>query len=55
MTVGVTHVLDDIVDVKKDEHGRVLSLTLERSGDHPVEFVIDCFGFRSLILQKAME
>lgn len=50
-TVGVTHVLDDVGDVKRDEQGRVSSLTLERSGDHPVEFVIDCSGFRSLILQ----
>lgn len=54
-TIGVTHVLDDVVGIKRDERGFVSSLALERSGDHPVEFVIDCSGFRSLILQQALE
>ena len=54
-TIGVTHVLDDVVGVNRDERGYVSSLALERGGDHPVEFVIDCSGFRSLILQQALE
>jgi tryptophan 6-halogenase len=54
-TVGVTPVLDVVVDAERDKQGHVSSLTLERSGDHPVEFVIDCSGFRSLILQQALE
>jgi hypothetical protein len=54
-TIGVTHVLDDVVGVNRDERGFVSSLALERGGDHPVEFVIDCSRFRSLILQQALE
>ena len=49
--IGVRHV----VGVNRDDRGFVSSLKLERSGDHPVEFVIDCSGFRSLILQQALE
>lgn len=54
-TIGVSHVLDDVVDVNLDDRGHVASLSLERGGEYPVEFVIDCSGFRSLILQKALE
>jgi hypothetical protein len=43
-----------VVGVNRDDRGFVSSLKLERSGDHPVEFVIDCSGFRSLILQQAL-
>jgi hypothetical protein len=54
-TIGGTHVLDDVVGVNRDERNFVSSLALERGGDHPVEFLIDCLGFRSLILQQALE
>jgi hypothetical protein len=54
-TIRVTHVLDDVVGVNRDERSFVSSLALERGGDHPVEFLIDCLGFRSLILQQTLE
>lgn len=54
-TIGVTHVLDDVVGVNRDERGFISSLALERGGDYPIEFVVDCSGFRSLILQQALE
>lgn len=51
---GVTHVLDDMTSVEKDERGFVSALELERNGRHEVELVIDCTGFRSLLLSEAM-
>ncbi|MBT5047762.1 MAG: tryptophan 7-halogenase [Rhodospirillaceae bacterium] len=52
--LGVTYISDDVVDVTKDERGYVSALELKERGTHPVEFVIDCSGFRSLILRQAM-
>jgi tryptophan 6-halogenase len=51
---GVVHIADDVVDVELDERGFVAALELERGGRHAVELVIDCTGFRSLVLQKAL-
>lgn len=51
---GVVHVLDDMVGVEKDARGFVSALRLERNGRHEVELVIDCTGFRSLLLGGEM-
>jgi tryptophan halogenase len=51
---GVKHVLDDVDEVNLDERGFVKSLTLRRQGDHPIDLVIDCTGFRGSILQQAL-
>lgn len=51
-TAGVEHVRDDVVDVLLDESGAVSALQLERRGRYPVEFVIDCTGFKSLIWNR---
>ena len=51
---GVTYLPDDLVDVELDEAGFVASLQLKERGRHPVQLVIDCTGFRSLVLQKAL-
>jgi tryptophan halogenase len=51
---GVKHVLDDVDEVNLDERGFVKSLTLRRQGEHAVDFVIDCTGFRGSILQQAL-
>ena len=53
-TVGVEHVLDDVLDVTRDERGFVSALELERRGTFPVEFVVDCSGFRGIVLKKAL-
>ena len=45
VTMGVEHILDDVVDVALDERGFVRSLALKERGDHAVEFVIDCRDF----------
>jgi len=52
---GVEHLRDDVVCVDKDERGFISNLNLERSGAHGVELVIDCTGFRSVLLGKELE
>jgi flavin-dependent dehydrogenase len=52
---GVVHILEDVTGVNQAEDGSISSLTLAESGDHPVELVIDCTGFRSMILNGALK
>jgi flavin-dependent dehydrogenase len=51
---GVKHVLDDVDAVNLDERGFVKSLTLRERGEHVIDLVVDCTGFRGAILQKAL-
>ena len=46
---GIKHIRDDVVDVLFTESGAISALQLEQRGHYPVEFVIDCTGFKSLI------
>jgi tryptophan halogenase len=52
--LGVDYIADDVDGVQRDERGFISALQLRRRGGHAVEFVIDCSGFRSLILRQAM-
>jgi len=51
---GVEHILDDMVEVELDDRGFVAALQLDQRGRFPVEFVIDCTGFRGLIINQAL-
>ena len=51
---GVQHVRDNLLDVKLDDRGYISALQLQEKGDWPVELVIDCTGFRSLLMGKAL-
>lgn len=51
---GVMHVLDDVEAVEQDDAGLVTALNLRERGSWPVEFVIDCTGFRDLIMNQAL-
>ncbi len=51
---GVTHILDDVTDVRLDDRGYVKELELAERGTCPIEFVIDCSGFRGLVINKAL-
>jgi tryptophan halogenase len=53
--LGVEHVRDDVTEVNLAEDGSVKSLTLKERGDWPIEFVIDCTGFRGLIIKQALK
>jgi len=52
---GVEHIRDDVVNVNLDERGFVASLDLKERGKHPIEFVVDCTGFRGLIINEALD
>lgn len=52
---GVEHVRDDVDGVSHDERGHIASLRLRNGGDWPVELVIDCTGFRGLLINEAMD
>jgi len=51
---GVKHVLDDVDNINLDERGFVKSVSLRERGEHDVDLVIDCTGFRGSILQQAL-
>ena len=52
---GINHVLDDVVDVEQDERGYISSLTLKENGRHSVQLVIDCTGFRGVIINEILK
>ncbi len=51
---GVRHIQDNVTKIHLDERGFVHRLDLAAGGSHDVEFVIDCTGFRGLILGEAL-
>lgn len=52
---GIEHILDDVEDVELDDRGYVAAVQLKERGRHPVELVIDCTGFRGLIINEALK
>ncbi|GLZ28506.1 tryptophan halogenase [Lentzea sp. NBRC 105346] len=52
---GVKHVLDDVLDVALDERGWISHVVTRDHGDVHGDLFIDCTGFRSLLLGKALE
>ncbi len=51
---GVRHVRENVLEVEKDDQGNIAALHLQESGRHPVELVVDCTGFRGMIINKAL-
>ncbi len=51
---GVEHIQDEVQTVELDEQGNVSHLMLERKGRHDIEMVVDCTGFRGLIISQAL-
>ena len=52
---GVVHLRDRVASVERAENGHIAALELADRGRWPVELVIDCSGFRSLLLGGAMD
>ena len=51
---GLTHILDDVVDIKKNETGEIEQL-ITKSGDTlTADLFIECTGFKSLLLEETM-
>ncbi|VAW76684.1 Tryptophan halogenase [hydrothermal vent metagenome] len=51
---GVEYIQDEMLDLEQDEGGHISALKLEERGRYPVQFVVDCTGFRGRILQQAL-
>jgi len=51
---GVEHVRDDMDEVELDHRGFVSALQLRERGRFEVEFVVDCTGFRGLVINRAL-
>ena len=51
---GVKYIQDELEEVLLDEDGYIKALQFEKKKNYPVQFVIDCTGFRSRILQDAL-
>ena len=52
---GVRHILENVKEVKQDERGYISGVELEKSGFHAVELVIDCTGFRGMIINQVLK
>jgi len=51
---GVEHILENVLDIELDAAGNVAAVILEETGRRPVELVLDCTGFRGLVIGKAL-
>ena len=52
---GVTHVLDELLDVVLDSRGFISSITTKQGRTLSGDLFIDCSGFRSLLINGAMQ
>ena len=52
---GINHIVDDVVDVEQDERGYITALNLKETGPHAVQLVIDCTGFRGVIINQVLK
>jgi len=53
--LGVTHIVDTLEDINLDQHGGIETLELKERGLIQGDFFVDCTGFASLLLGKALE
>jgi flavin-dependent dehydrogenase len=51
---GVTHIIDDVLDVRLDERGWVDHVVTSEHGQIDGDLFVDCTGFRGLLLNKAL-
>ncbi|MGV9268870.1 tryptophan halogenase family protein [Kitasatospora sp. NPDC003701] len=52
---GVKHVVDDVVDVARDDRGWITHVTTRESGDLAADLFVDSTGFRGLLINGALE
>nr|WP_223797505.1 tryptophan halogenase family protein [Sphingomonas nostoxanthinifaciens] len=52
--LGVRHVLADVREVRLAENGDIAALATEQAGEIPGDLFVDCTGFASLLLGKAL-
>ena len=51
---GVRHVLDDVIDVARDERGWIRNVLTKEHGELAGDLFVDCTGFRGMLLNKAL-
>lgn len=52
---GVRHIRENVTNVVQDERGYITALDLDKTGKHNVDFVIDCTGFRGMIINQVLK
>ena len=52
---NINHILDDVTEVNMDNSGSVKSLSTGENGELLADLFIDCTGFLSLLLEKALK
>ncbi|MET8160160.1 tryptophan halogenase family protein [Sphaerisporangium sp. NPDC005289] len=52
---GVTQILDDVVEVGRDERGWISHVRTAEHGDVTGDLFVDCTGFRGLLINKTMK
>ncbi len=52
---GVEHIEENVTKVEQDERGYVTGIHLEKSGLLETELVIDCTGFRGVVINEVMD
>lgn len=53
--LGVTHVLDDVLEVERQENGDIAAIVNQRSGRIEADLFVDCTGFASKLLGETLE
>ncbi len=53
--LGVEHLVDTVVDTELDDDGNIASVRLAKAGKVGADLFVDCTGFASLLLGKAMQ
>ncbi|MBO9499210.1 MAG: tryptophan 7-halogenase [Novosphingobium sp.] len=51
---GIAHVRDTVLGAERDARGHIAALHLKDGGRRAVELVIDCSGFRGLLINEAL-
>ncbi len=52
---GVRHLRENVKHVEQDEAGGIAALELSETGRLPVELVLDCTGFRGVIINQVLK
>ena len=55
LPTGMKHILDHVTNVNLNEQGWISNIDTENSGNLKADLYIDCTGFKSLLLEQALE